>query len=339
MARLRVGQLTALLMATNVVIACGGGGSDPPPDNTTITVTKSDGDAQNGTVGQPLASPIRVTATEAGAPAPGVTVNWSTPAPGGVMTPTAGPTDANGVASSGWTLGGASGNQTAHAAVSGATGSPVTFTATAAAGAAANLDKGVPSGDNQTGEINTALAAPLQATVTDQFGNGVAGVGVNWSATGATVSAPTVPTDATGQSPVTVTLGNDVGSITIVAASDGLTGSPLTFNATAVVTAAPPASIAITVGNDFFRSDRNNTTSPAVDTLAVGGTATWTWAAAAAPHSVTSTGSPSFTSSITQDAPASHSFIFLNAGTYRYYCTVHALPNDQGGMVGRIVVR
>jgi len=167
----------------------------------------------------------------------------------------------------------------------------------------------------------------------------VGGTDVNWSATGAAVSAPTVASNATGLSQVTVTLGGTEGSITIVAEAGGLTGSPLTFNANAVVPTPPPPTIAITVGNDFFRSNRNNSTSPAVDTVAVNGTVTWTWAAGAITHSVTSAGPPSFTSSITKSAPASHMFTFNAAGTYRYYCIVHASPAALAGMVGRIVVK
>jgi plastocyanin len=337
--------LAPLLIASNILaIACGGGGggNEPPPDNMTTTVAKTavaSGDAQSGTVGQPLASPLRVVVTDGGLPAPGVTVNWSTTSSTGVMTP-AGPTDADGVASSGWTLGTVSGAQTAQATVASASGSPVTFSATALAAAAATLAKAAgTNGDNQTGETNSQLPLPVQARVTDGFGNAVAGTGVNWAATGATVSAATVPSDPTGLSQVTVLVGGTAGPITITAESGTLAGSPLTFNATAVVSTPPPTSIGITVGNDFFRSNRNMSVSPTVDTVAVGGTVTWTWATGAALHSVTSNGSPSFQSSATQSAPASHAFLFNVAGTYRYYCTVHATSTAVVGMVGRIVVK
>jgi plastocyanin len=303
----------------------------------TTTVAKTSaasGDAQTGTVGQPLTDPVRVVVTESGVAAPDVTVTWSSTAAGATLVPPSGPTDANGIASSAWSLGTGSGAQTARATVTGASGSPVTFTATAAAAAAATLAKA--GGDGQSGEINTQLPLPVGARVTDQFGNAVGGTGVNWSATGAAVSAATVASDASGLSQVTVTLGGAEGSITIVAEAAGLTGSPLTFDATAVIPTPPPTSIGITVGNDFFRSNRNST-SPAVDTLAVNGTATWTWAAGAITHNVTSTGSPSFTSSATESAPATHGFTFSTPGTYNYYCTIHGAPAS--GKRGRIVVK
>jgi plastocyanin len=138
---------------------------------------------------------------------------------------------------------------------------------------------------------------------------------------------------------VNVTAGGAEGPIVITAVADGLSGSPLTFNATAVLPVPPPASIAISVGNDFFRSNRNQTTGPAVDTLAVGGTATWTWVATAVAHNATSNPPPGFASSPTQGAGATYSVNFSTAGTYRYYCTIHASAASTGGMIGRIVVR
>jgi plastocyanin len=304
----------------------------------TTAVASVEGDGQSGIVGQILANPLRVAVTEDGQPAAGLTVAWATTAAGGVMTPASVATDANGIASSNWTLGSATGNQTAHASVSGASGSPVTFSATALAGAAAKLAKA--GGDGQTGQTGAQLPAPVQARVTDEFDNPVAATDVSWSATGATVSSPVASSNSSGISQVTVTLGGTAGPITIIAESAGLLGSPLTFNATAVTPTPAPTSIGITVSNDFFRSNRNNSASPAVDTLAVGGTATWTWVnTATTSHNVTSTGAPSFISSATQTEPATHSFTFPTAGTYRYYCTVHAASNSTVGMIGRIVVR
>lgn len=337
-------QLAQVLVLAILVTGCGGdggnnGGTPPPPTITIAKASANSGDAQTGAVGQPLATPLSVVVTEDGAASAGATVAWSTTAPNASVNPTSAATDVNGIASTVWTLGTAPGAQTATATLSGASGSPVTFTATAAAGAAATLAKAAGNnGDNQTGEINSQLPLPLQARVTDQLGNGVGGTSVNWSATGAAVSAPTVASDPTGLSQVTVTLGGTAGSLTIVAEADGLTGSPLTFNATAVIPTPPPTSIGITVGNDFFRSNRNSTL-PAVDTVAVGGTVTWTWTPTAAPHNVTSNPPPGFTSSSTDAAGATHQVVFSAAGTYRYYCTIHASAASTGGMIGRIVVR
>lgn len=197
----------------------------------------------------------------------------------------------------------------------------------------------IAGGDGQSGEINTQLASPLEAKVTSQSGDPVAGTSVNWSATGASVSAPSVASNNAGISQVTVTLGSVAGPITIVAESNGLTGSPLTFGATALVPEPLPNSASVTVRNDNFLSVRNGTANAAVDTIAVGGTVTWTWAALATnPHDVTSSGSPGFASSTTTAQPFTYGPItFPAAGTYLYYCTQHGAPT--GGMRGRIVVR
>ena len=317
---------------TAVVVACGGGNGGTPPSTTAIAKTSTNsGDGQSATVGQPLVNPIQVVVTESGSPSAGVTVTWSTAA-GGSLTPASGPTGADGIASTEWTLGTTSGAQTASATLAGATGSPVTFTATAVADAATTVVKA--GGDEQTGEIGSQLASPVQARVTDQHGNGVQGVAVDWAATGGTVSSPSVASNAAGLSSVNVTVDGPPGPIVITATAGTLNGSPLTFNATAVVTAVP-ATANVTVGNNLFRSNRNSTTNPAVDTVAVDGTVTWTWVSTAlTTHSVASEGSPGFTSSVPLTGPGqTYSFTFLASGTYQYTCAFHAQ------MTGRIVVR
>ena len=319
---------------TILVVSCGGGGGEPQPE---VTLTKTAGDQQDGVVTVTLPDPLSVTVTQDGVPAAGVIVNWSTT--GGSLLPTSGDTDANGLARALWTLGMTSGAQTATATVPGATGSPVTFSATAQASVATVLEEA--DGNGQTGEINTALAEPVKARVTDEFGNPAPGVSVEWAATGATLSAATDASDATGISDVIVTLGGTAGPITITASSDGLAGSPVTFTATATEPAAIPTTASVTVRDNNFLSVRNATTNPAVDTVAVGGSVTWTWAASTgAQHNITPAPPPTFTGRETvtpPPLPAPHTATFAAAGTYTYYCTFHGSPGS--GMSGRIVVR
>jgi plastocyanin len=336
MSRLNCGPVAPLgVFFVAVLLGCGGGGDSGPPPGDMTTVSKTStasGDAQTGPVRQPLASPLQVVVTNDGQPSSGVMVTWGTTATGGSMSPPSGPTNADGVASASWTLGTVSGAQTATATVPGAAGSPVTFTATAAAGSAATLTKD-PAGDNQTAEIGTQLALPVQTRVTDEHGNGVAGTVVGWGATGATVSSSAVPSATSGISAVTVIAGGTAGPIIITATADGLEGSPVTFNATAVTPAPIPTTASVRVGNNFFQSNRNSTNNPAVDTVQTGGTVTWTWVAGAVVHNVDSQGSPSFQDSPLQTGP-SYSFTFSTAGTYQYTCAAHP-----GQMTGRIVVR
>ena len=90
---------------------------------------------------------------------------------------------------------------------------------------------------------------------------------------------------------------------------------------------------AVNVGTGIqFVSSHNASTNPAVDTITAGSAMTWTWTGNL-PHSVRSTGTPSFTSSGVQTGAGSYSVTFATPGTYRYDCSVHG-----GAMTGTIVV-
>jgi len=99
---------------------------------------------------------------------------------------------------------------------------------------------------------------------------------------------------------------------------------------------AAPSTAAVTVGNIFFKSGLNGSSNPAVVTVAVGGTVTWTWTSSGSvPHSIQSLGSPSFTSSAVETGDGStYQVTFSTAGTYQYDCGVHGTM-----MTGTIVVR
>jgi hypothetical protein len=129
----RRGIVVALGVAA-AVSACGSGGDTGPTQSPAVIAkapTKS-GDSQTGPIGQTLPNDLRIVVTRDGQPAPGVTVTWSTTS--GTMTPTTAQSDADGVSVSSWTLGSTAGVHTATASVPGATGSPLTFTATATDG-------------------------------------------------------------------------------------------------------------------------------------------------------------------------------------------------------------
>jgi plastocyanin len=97
-----------------------------------------------------------------------------------------------------------------------------------------------------------------------------------------------------------------------------------------------PSTAAVILGNNFFKSGHNGSTNRAVDTVAVGGTVTWTWTnTGQIPHSVESLGSPTFTSSAIRTGDGStHQVTFSTPGTYQYDCAVHGTA-----MAGTIVVR
>jgi plastocyanin len=94
----------------------------------------------------------------------------------------------------------------------------------------------------------------------------------------------------------------------------------------------------VTVGNIFFQSGHNGTKNPAVDTVAVGATVTWTWTnTGSTSHSVRSDSTPgaTFTSSVIQSGNGkTYQFMFTAPGTYEYDCAVHG-----ESMSGRVVVQ
>ncbi len=115
------------------------------------------------------------------------------------------------------------------------------------------------SGSGQVGVIGKTtarpFAQPLVVKVSAADGVGVSGVAVNFAAAtgGGSVSPASAVTDANGLGQTTWTPGNTVGAQTATAAAAGLTGSPVTFTATAnqtvatklVFTSAPAAGTSV----------------------------------------------------------------------------------------------
>ncbi len=94
--------------------------------------------------------------------------------------------------------------------------------------------------------------------------------------------------------------------------------------------------VAVIVGNIFMQSKHNGSVNPAVDTVAVGGSVTWTWTNTGnTPHGIQSLGSPSFpTGTVLAGDGNTYRVTFNTAGTYQYDCLVHGTM-----MPGRVVVR
>jgi hypothetical protein len=89
-------------------------------------------------------------------------------------------------------------------------------------------------GDGQIGIAGQQLADPLVVLVTDENGDPVEGVSVQWDAQGAgSVSAEAAETGSDGRASVTRVLGPELGTQTTTASVSGLDGSPVTFVSTA----------------------------------------------------------------------------------------------------------
>ena len=321
----RAAALIAGAAALHAIQSCGDS-TDPQPMPAAPAIARAtpSGDAQTGVAGHALGNPIRVAVTRAGQPEAGITVTWATSGPGATVVPATSTTDGQGIASTVWTLTQAAGATTATAAVAGATGSPVGFTATASAGPAAQLS--VAGGNNQTAEPGAALGAQLQVKAADQFGNAVAGVQVAWAVTagGGSIAPTASTTNAAGLAASGFTLGPAGGAHAAQASVTGLAGSPVIFAATAVV--VPGTGVEVS----------NNKFTPSVRTVPAGTSVVWTWTnTGATAHSVRSTGTPSFPSSaILAGSGQAYAHQFDVAGTYTYECEVHG-----AAMSGTIVVQ
>ena len=94
--------------------------------------------------------------------------------------------------------------------------------------------------------------------------------------------------------------------------------------------------VAVIVGNNFMKSARNGSVNPAVDTVAAGGSVTWTWTNTGnVPHGIQSLGSPIFRNgTVLTGNGSTYRVTFRTAGTYQYDCVVHGAE-----MPGTIVVQ
>ncbi|HXF95817.1 MAG TPA: plastocyanin/azurin family copper-binding protein [Gemmatimonadales bacterium] len=306
-----------VILAVSTGLACGGDGGGGP--QTTLAVAKANpsGDNQTDTVLSTLANPYRVLVTRDGTPAQGVTVTWSVPAGQGSVSPASVATGADGIASVTRTLGPTAGTQTAQAAVTGATGSPVAFTASATAGNVAALRK--TGGDGGTATPGSTVTYTV--TAEDGHGNPKAGVTIDWAVTGGggSIAPPQNATGAGGTASATRTLSGSEGPHTATATANAIPAT-VTFTTTAV---AAPATADVSVGNNFFNPDSV--------TIAQNGSVTWTWNSGGVQHNVTFSGAGAPTSCPTVGS-GTCARQFSNAGTFNYVCTLHA------GMDGKVVV-
>jgi hypothetical protein len=226
------------------VQALGASGSPSATVNFTLTAVSENangiaavsGQDQTGAVGSTLAAPLVVQVTDPfGNPIADVTVTWTVDGGGSVSAGTT-TTGADGTTSVQRTLGGTAGAQHTFAGVDGLAGSPVTFTATATAGAASGVT--IVSGDGQTGPVSTELPNDLEVQVRDAGGNAVPGVAVAWvvGTGGGSVTPTTSVTDANGRASAAWTLGSSPGANTVSAVVSGI--GVVGFSATATAGAA-----------------------------------------------------------------------------------------------------
>ncbi len=248
------GLVTALLPGQTTITATSEGKSGTskvtvvPGPPTTLAI--AGGDAQLAAAGSPVPVLPAVKVSDAfGNGVPGFAITFAVASGGGTITGGSAITNASGVATVGsWTLGTTAGANTLTATGTGLTPSSVTFSATGGAGAATAAVAF--AGNNQTATAGGPVATPPSVKVTDANGNPVAGFTVVFGVGPAsgTVSGGTAVTNASGIAAViNWILGTTPGAQSLVATAGALSGSPITYNATAV--APVPSRITLNDGD------------------------------------------------------------------------------------------
>lgn len=133
MRRSGIGLLALGMSLVGLGAACSA--EDQGPGQSPLVIEKpatKSGDQQTGPVGVALGNPLRVVITRDGEPVEGVDVDWAAGQGGSLAQEEE--SDVGGFASVVWTLGPDVGNHAATAAIDGADGSPLTYTATATDG-------------------------------------------------------------------------------------------------------------------------------------------------------------------------------------------------------------
>lgn len=191
------------------------------------------------------------------------------------------------------------------------------------------------NGDAQTGPVGEALPDPLRVVVTDEAGDPVSGITVNWStANGGSFDPSSSTTDVEGIASTTWTLGGTSGGQLAQAAVNGAANSPVSFSATATGLSIPT----VTVSNNAFAPDDV--------TITAGGQVRFLWASSAVGHNVVpATGNPSALpasgGTTLRSAPFEFNATFPAAGTFRFFCNVHGsnpTPTTVLDMSGTVTV-
>jgi hypothetical protein len=206
------------------------------------TITSMSGDGQTAPAGTPLPQPLVVRLVDTfGNGVAGATVDWQ--ASDGILSQQTVTTGPDGSASVVWTLGQSLGVQTTTASFQGATGSPITFTATASQGASPRLAMVTqPSDTTESGVVLTRQPRVRLETAT---GAPVALSGISITAAiasgGGTLSGTTtVQTDAAGEAQFTdLVLSGSNGTRTLIFAAPNYT--PAVSSTIEIITPGPSA--------------------------------------------------------------------------------------------------
>ncbi|MEO7085812.1 MAG: Ig-like domain-containing protein [Gemmatimonadaceae bacterium] len=221
----RLVGFSAAAILTAGLAACGADATSPSStesntasNGTTITVD-SVVNNQTAVAGSTIQVFVRVK-TASGAAISGDTVTWNVATGGGSVPSKTGVTDANGIATTAWTLGTAAGANSLGATI---TGAAVPISATGTVGTLTLVTKVSP--DSQT--VTATGSVLLTVKTTDANGNPIANVNVAWTTTGGTISPTTAVSGTAGNSSVNFTTLAIVSRYTVTATAPGL--APVSF--------------------------------------------------------------------------------------------------------------
>jgi len=289
-----------------------------------ITASLVSGDNQTGTVGQPLGQQLVVKVLGSGVPEAGVLVSWT--ASDGSIPPTSVATDGSGLATFSWTLGPVAGEVLGYATVARSEDPPITFHANAEPGPATQLAIG--GGDSQAVPANQPQSGYLWVVSADQYGNPNTQGIVDWS-------VQSGPVNVFGQGGMArVQPIGEIGAAVVRAVLRGI-GAYVDFT----VTIGPPIPLVILDVDEQYDQrfvSWANGSSPAVDTLPVGGTMTWLLSSEDLnDHAIESMGLPAFVGGYLGYGGTVNglSVTFSVAGTYLYQDPYYP------GKIGTLVVR
>jgi 5-hydroxyisourate hydrolase-like protein (transthyretin family) len=262
---LKFGQVTRALGALALVFAaaCFPKGTEDPMTAAANMVAKSV-PADTSLVGESAAPlPSVLVTNNGGKPVAKAAVSFSIDAGNGHVTAATVETDADGLASTGWTYGDVAGDNILTASLG--TIAPVHFKVHTKPGDPASMTR---VNDQQSGIVGEALAEPVAVIVNDKLGRPVKGATVQFTALngsttgGAGVTTASVATDDNGRAATPWTLGTTPGSYSLTAAVG--TVPAVTFTATAI--AGAPFALTASGGGQAGTVD-TNLPAPIVITL------------------------------------------------------------------------
>jgi hypothetical protein len=193
-----------------------------------VALTKVNGDEQQGTVGEPLGSPLIVRVLnqdQQGVSGLTVTFEPADPA-GGTVDPASATTNSAGEAVSHWTLGTVPGPYTVVAGLTGVEGDNKVAEFHAVAGAGTPVALAAQTPLEQPGQREQTVRTAPVVQVTDRYGNPVPGTPITWQviAGEGTASPGLAETDSDGKATTVWTLGDRIGIHKLTATAEGLAG-------------------------------------------------------------------------------------------------------------------